>query len=65
VPKLFTRFFRARTAMGISGTGIGLHLVREFVSLHGGTVEVVSEIGRGSTFRVRLPTGERVAAIAS
>jgi signal transduction histidine kinase len=55
VPKLFTRFFRARNAMGISGIGIGLHIVREFVTLHGGTVDVASELGAGSTFSVVLP----------
>ncbi len=52
---LFGRFFRARTAMGISGTGIGLHLVRELVALHGGDVDVASILDRGSTFTIRLP----------
>lgn len=55
VPKLFTRFFRARNAMGISGIGIGLYVVREFVALHGGSVDVVSDVGNGSTFSVGLP----------
>ncbi len=55
LPKLFTRFFRARTAAGIQGTGIGLHLVHELVTLHGGTIDVQSETGAGSTFTVRLP----------
>ncbi|MBL8697027.1 MAG: PAS-domain containing protein [Alphaproteobacteria bacterium] len=55
VPRLFTRFFRASTAEGISGTGIGLHLIKELVSLHGGVVDVDTQLGRGSTFSVRLP----------
>lgn len=55
IGKLFTRFFRARTASGIAGTGIGLHLVNELVQLHGGRIEVRSELHRGSTFTVRLP----------
>lgn len=37
------------------GSGIGLHLVREYVEMHGGTVEVKSEYGRGSEFIVHLP----------
>src|SRR6185437_8727599 len=36
---------------------IGLALVQELVRLHGGAIEVSSEVGRGSTFRVRLPWG--------
>jgi PAS domain S-box-containing protein len=64
VPQLFTRFFRARTSMGIPGTGIGLHLVRELVQMHGGTVDVASEVGKGSTFTVTLPRRHRSAAAA-
>ncbi|MBL8702996.1 MAG: PAS-domain containing protein [Alphaproteobacteria bacterium] len=64
IDRLFTRFFRASTATGIVGTGIGLHLVREFVAMHGGRIEVRSEIGRGSVFTVRLPRRRRVDAAA-
>jgi signal transduction histidine kinase len=52
---LFARFFRARTASGIPGTGIGLHLVRELVHMHGGTIDVSSTLGAGTTFVVRMP----------
>ncbi|MBL8701906.1 MAG: PAS domain S-box protein [Alphaproteobacteria bacterium] len=55
LPKLFTRFFRARTAMGIPGTGVGLHLVAELVGLHGGRIDVTSAVGAGTTFTVWLP----------
>jgi signal transduction histidine kinase len=55
IPQLFTRFFRARTASGIQGTGIGLHLAKEIVAMHGGTIAVASTVGRGSTFSVCLP----------
>jgi signal transduction histidine kinase len=41
--------------MHISGTGIGLYVVREIVNRHHGTIEVESAEGHGSTFRVRLP----------
>jgi signal transduction histidine kinase/DNA-binding response OmpR family regulator len=55
IPKIFDRFFRARTATGIPGTGIGLALVKALVEKHDGTVSVASEKGNGSTFSVRLP----------
>lgn len=49
------RFFRAKTSMGIAGTGIGLNLVKNLVEMHTGRLEVESELGKGSTFTVRLP----------
>ncbi|MBL8700383.1 MAG: PAS-domain containing protein [Alphaproteobacteria bacterium] len=55
IPKLFTRFFRASTAKGLPGTGIGLNLARELVALHGGTVAVDSDVAEGSCFKVTLP----------
>jgi PAS domain S-box-containing protein len=55
MPKLFQRFYRASTAKNLPGTGIGLHVVRELVELHGGVVAVRSKVGEGSEFTVRLP----------
>lgn len=52
---LFRRFFRARTAEGIPGTGIGLSFVAQIMELHHGTVDVKSEEGQGSTFTLRFP----------
>ncbi len=59
LPRLFERFHRIENARGRSheGTGIGLALVKELVHLHGGAIDVESEPGRGSTFRVRIPLG--------
>lgn len=52
---LFTPFFRASNTLTISGTGIGLSIVREFVEAHSGSVTVASRQNEGSTFTVRLP----------
>jgi PAS domain S-box-containing protein len=60
LPHVFDRFYRATniSEAHISGLGLGLHLVKEFVTLHGGSVDVQSALGRGSTFRVTLPLAE-------
>jgi PAS domain S-box-containing protein len=55
LPRLFERFFRASTAKGIPGTGIGLSLVNDLVERHDGRISVESEPGRGSCFTVTLP----------
>ena len=57
LPNLFLRFFRAASPAqrDTAGLGIGLYVVHEIVSRHGGQVEVTSEEGQGSTFRVVLP----------
>lgn len=55
--ELFTEFYRAKTgeAANISGTGLGLSLVRTIIEAHKGRVWVESEEGKGSTFFVELP----------
>ncbi len=53
--KLFSRFFRASTSAGIAGSGIGLHLVKHFIELHDGRMEVDSKTGEGTTFTVHIP----------
>ena len=59
LPHLFERFHRVAGSKGrsIEGSGIGLALVHELIKLHGGEIRVESEVGRGSTFTVLLPSG--------
>lgn len=55
--KIFDEFYQAdgSSTRGYQGTGLGLALVMNTVQMHGGSVEVDSELGRGSTFRLRYP----------
>ena len=55
--RLFSRFFRSTLAQerAIQGSGLGLSIAHAIVEQHGGSVEVESEPGVGTTFRVRLP----------
>jgi signal transduction histidine kinase len=55
--RIFERFERADGARGYGGFGLGLWIVRELVTAHGGSIAVESAPGAGSTFRVRLPRG--------
>lgn len=65
LPHVFEMFRQADVSTQ-SGMGIGLALVRQFVELHGGTVEVKSAgVGLGACFTVRFPQSEPVAASAS
>ena len=60
INKIFDRFYRVEGAGGRTqeGTGIGLALVHELVKLHGGSVDVQSNVGSGSTFTVKIPLGK-------
>lgn len=57
LPKLFQRYARAENARarGVSGTGLGLFISKHIVEAHGGRIEVRTQVGKGSLFRVILP----------
>lgn len=56
---LYSPFERATNVGRIKGTGIGLYIVKQAVECHQGTIEVSSQVGVGTTFRVQLPSLER------
>ncbi len=60
LPFIFDRFWQVdnSTQRKHRGAGIGLALVKEFVEVQGGTVDVESEEGKGTTFEIRLPQGK-------
>lgn len=54
-PRMFETFYRAKNVGTISGTGLGLAIVKRSVELHGGQIEVSSEVGVGTVVTVTLP----------
>ena len=52
---LFERFFRATNAVGIQGTGLGLHIVAKYVELMRGKVIIESRVNEGTTFSISIP----------
>ena len=59
LPRIFERFYRADKARSpdkVSGTGLGLAIVKHIAQLHGGRVEAESELEKGTTIRVILPS---------
>lgn len=62
-PHIFERFYRGRSVSNIPGSGLGLAIVKEIVDLHGGKIEVESEVGVGSVFKVWLPPSASSASL--
>jgi signal transduction histidine kinase len=65
IETIFDKFYRGGDAQTVPGAGLGLHLVRRIVREHGGEVGVVSQPGKGSRFRVRLPLADRSSISAA
>jgi signal transduction histidine kinase len=61
LPRVFERFYRVDRARSreTGGTGLGLSIVRHVAENHAGRVTVRSELGRGTTFEVRMPAADR------
>jgi len=55
IPHLFSRFFRASNAVNIQGTGLGLNIIKRYLKILGGTIELQTALNEGSTFTVSLP----------
>jgi PAS domain S-box-containing protein len=52
---LFSTFFRAKNAFNIQGTGLGLHIVKRYIELLGGTIGLESELGKGTKINFMVP----------
>jgi signal transduction histidine kinase len=66
LPHIFEPFTRAGNVIGrITGTGLGLAGSQRIIEQHGGTIEVASQEGSGSTFTLRLPLAKEGAAVRS
>ena len=55
LPLIFNQFYRASTAIGTTGSGLGLAGARTIVEHHGGRINVESAVGRGTTVAISLP----------
>ena len=55
---LFERFFRAKNAVNIQGTGLGLHIVVKYLELMGATISFKSALNEGSAFSIHIPNNQ-------
>lgn len=53
--KIFTLFYRAKNAEHVSGTGLGLYIVKKYVDVIQGSIRFTSKLNKGTTFKVELP----------
>ena len=60
---IFKRFYQVSQDDSETGTGIGLSLAKEMVELHGGKISVASELGKGSTFIINIPSNSDMTGV--
>ncbi len=61
LPLVFERFYRADAARAEEGAGLGLSIARQIAEAHGGTIEIESKVGEGSTFVLVIPRREQLS----
>jgi signal transduction histidine kinase len=61
-PHLFQTFFRANNSSGIQGTGMGLHIIKRYLDIMGGTIQFTSKLNKGSIFTIQFPSAEPASA---
>jgi signal transduction histidine kinase len=66
LPKVFDRFFRVdpSRSKASGGTGLGLAIVESILTLHGGSAEIASQLGRGTSVTLRIPISRRLCNTA-
>ncbi len=57
-PRIFDRFYRAEATRSTEGSGLGLSITRAIIEAHHGTIEVTSEVSRGSWFIITIPQSD-------
>lgn len=62
--RVFERFFRASTSLGIPGSGVGLSLVNDLINVHKGKIDMQSEVGKGTIVTLSLPLNLPLEAIS-
>ena len=56
---LFSSFFRGKNAVNIQGTGLGLHIVKRYLELLGGSIQLQSALGQGTTITITIPVNNK------
>ncbi|MBX3240251.1 MAG: PAS domain-containing sensor histidine kinase [Chitinophagaceae bacterium] len=59
IPYLFDTFFRSKNASNIQGTGLGLPIIKRYLQLLDGSIQINSQLGKGTEVLITLPKGER------